>query len=65
MPEQLEFTTRPGWILSSSSYLLDGTGPNTALNWWKAYLRLLVPPVLSAYFDHGLVLEPHLQNVLI
>lgn len=47
------------------SRLLEGTGPGTALTWWKAYLRLLVPPVLSAYFDHGLVLEPHLQNVLI
>ncbi|WP_200309057.1 IucA/IucC family protein [Streptomyces adelaidensis] len=47
------------------SRLLDGAGPATALDWWTAYLRLLVPPVLSAYFDHGLVLEPHLQNVLI
>lgn len=47
------------------SRLLDGAGPRTALHWWRAYLRLLVPPVLSAYFDHGLVLEPHLQNVLI
>ncbi|MDX2761966.1 IucA/IucC family protein [Streptomyces europaeiscabiei] len=47
------------------SRLLDGAGPEAALNWWKAYLRLLLPPVLSAYFDHGLVLEPHLQNVLI
>jgi siderophore synthetase component len=47
------------------SRLLDGAGPEAAVDWWKAYLRLLVPPVLSAYFDHGLVLEPHLQNVLI
>lgn len=47
------------------SRLLDGRGPEAALTWWKAYLDLLVPPVLSAYFDHGLVLEPHLQNVLI
>ncbi|MFF6785232.1 IucA/IucC family protein [Streptomyces sp. NPDC012510] len=47
------------------SRLLGGAGPEAALTWWKAYLRLLVPPVLSAYFDHGLVLEPHLQNVLI
>ncbi|MBE4741415.1 IucA/IucC family protein [Streptomyces caniscabiei] len=47
------------------SRLLDGAGPRTALHWWQAYLRLLVPPVLAAYFDHGLVLEPHLQNVLI
>ena len=36
-----------------------------ALDWWGRYLRLLVPPVLDAYFDHGVVLEPHLQNVLI
>ncbi|POX36349.1 iron transporter [Streptomyces sp. Ru73] len=40
-------------------------GPQTALKWWAAYLDLLVPPVLAAYFDHGLVFEPHLQNVLI
>ncbi|MEW2402388.1 IucA/IucC family protein [Streptomyces sp. NPDC046862] len=47
------------------SRLLDGASPQRALDWWDAYLRLLVPPVLAAYFDHGLVLEPHLQNVLI
>ncbi|MET8978435.1 IucA/IucC family protein [Streptomyces sp. NPDC004539] len=44
--------------------LPDGT-PGTALAWWSAYLELLLPPVLAAYFDHGLVLEPHLQNVLV
>ncbi|MDF9813115.1 IucA/IucC family protein [Streptomyces sp. SPB162] len=47
------------------SRLLAGTGPQAALDWWTAYLRLLLPPVLAAYFDHGVVLEPHLQNVLI
>ncbi|MGX1759218.1 IucA/IucC family protein [Streptomyces lydicus] len=47
------------------SRLLDGAGPQAALEWWAAYLNLLVPPVLAAYFDHGLVLEPHLQNVLV
>ncbi|MFE3886169.1 IucA/IucC family protein [Streptomyces lydicus] len=47
------------------SRLLDGAGPQAALEWWTAYLNLLVPPVLAAYFDHGLVLEPHLQNVLV
>ncbi|MCZ4096319.1 IucA/IucC family protein [Streptomyces sp. H39-C1] len=47
------------------SRLLDGAGPQAALDWWTAYLRLLLPPVLAAYFDHGVVLEPHLQNVLI
>ncbi|MET9961981.1 IucA/IucC family protein [Streptomyces sp. NPDC006326] len=47
------------------SRLLDGAAPHEALRWWAAYLRLLLPPVLAAYFDHGVVLEPHLQNVLI
>ncbi|WP_404193744.1 IucA/IucC family protein [Streptomyces tauricus] len=56
-----EYPTGPAHI----SRLLDGAGPRAALDWWAAYLRLLVPPVLAAYFDHGLVLEPHLQNVLI
>ncbi|MFJ2116252.1 IucA/IucC family protein [Streptomyces sp. NPDC087850] len=56
-----EYPTSPAHI----SRLLAGTGPEAAADWWAAYLRLLVPPVLAAYFDHGLVLEPHLQNVLI
>ncbi|WP_327721198.1 iron transporter [Streptomyces sp. NBC_00490] len=47
------------------SRLLDGADARAALDWWSAYLGLLVPPVLAAYFDHGLVLEPHLQNVLV
>ena len=47
------------------SRLLEGADEQAALDWWSAYLDLLVPPVLAAYFDHGLVLEPHLQNVLV
>lgn len=47
------------------SALLDGADPDQARRWWADYLRLLLPPVLAAYFDHGVVLEPHLQNVLV
>ncbi|MFD7829713.1 IucA/IucC family protein [Kitasatospora sp. NPDC059803] len=48
------------------SRLLEGSSDAyQALDWWRAYLGLLIPPVLAAYFDHGVVLEPHLQNVLI
>ncbi|GAA2993221.1 IucA/IucC family protein [Streptomyces lactacystinicus] len=54
---------------TSSAHIsrLLGASPDgaAALDWWRDYLRLLLPPVLSAYFDHGVVLEPHLQNVLI
>lgn len=33
--------------------------------WWEAYLRAVVPPVLTAFADHGVVLEAHLQNTLV
>ncbi|QIY54263.1 iron transporter [Streptomyces sp. RPA4-5] len=56
-----EYPTSPAHV----SRLLDGAGTQAALDWWAAYLNLLLPPVLAAYFDHGLVLEPHLQNVLV
>lgn len=56
-----EYPTGPGHI----SRLVGDAGPEAALRWWRDYLTLLVPPVLAAYFDHGVVLEPHLQNVLI
>ena len=39
--------------------------PDDVLGWWRTYLRLLVSPVLTAFFAHGVVLEPHLQNVLV
>ncbi|KDN81109.1 iron transporter [Kitasatospora cheerisanensis KCTC 2395] len=56
-----EYPTSPAQV----SALLAGRNAADARAWWAAYLRLVVPPVLSAYFDHGVVLEPHLQNVLI
>ncbi|MFH8776324.1 IucA/IucC family protein [Streptomyces sp. NPDC017958] len=46
------------------SHLL-ARGDGDVLAWWETYLRLLLPPVLAAYFEHGVVLEPHLQNVVV
>ncbi|WP_055489126.1 IucA/IucC family siderophore biosynthesis protein [Streptomyces sp. TP-A0356] len=46
------------------SHLL-ARGDGDVLAWWDAYLGLLLPPVLTAYFEHGVVLEPHLQNVVV
>ncbi|MER5790477.1 IucA/IucC family protein [Streptomyces sp. NPDC001980] len=46
------------------SHLL-ARGDGDPLAWWEAYLGLLLPPVLAAYFEHGIVLEPHLQNVVV
>lgn len=39
--------------------------PAVITGWWRAYLRLLVPPVLDLLVTHGVALEPHLQNVLV
>lgn len=36
-----------------------------AHRWWARYLALLVPPVLRLWARHGVVLEPHPQNVLV
>jgi siderophore synthetase component len=45
--------------------LLDGRDGGWLLGWWQAYVRLVAPPVLDAFFGHGVALEPHLQNVLV
>src|SRR5262249_53777696 len=44
---------------------LDPQDADTALTWWRHYLAAVIPPVLYTYFRHGVVLECHLQNVLI
>ena len=45
--------------------LFDGRDGDWLLAWWQSYVRLVAPPVLDAFFGHGVVLEPHLQNVLV
>src|SRR5262249_5264246 len=48
---------------SAPHLLARAEGP--ALAWWDAYVCRVVPPVLHAFRGHGVVLEPHLQNVLV
>ncbi|MBT0771334.1 hypothetical protein KIH74_20520 [Kineosporia sp. J2-2] len=47
--------------------LLDRLSADRALllEWWRRYLRHLLPPVLYAYARHGVVFEAHLQNVVV
>ncbi|WP_077490556.1 IucA/IucC family protein [Sinomonas mesophila] len=49
--------------------LMELNGPAVpaawAREWWGRYLGLLVPPVLRLWAVHGIVLEPHLQNILV
>ncbi|WP_192458867.1 IucA/IucC family protein [Musicola keenii] len=41
------------------------TRQQATLRWFDAYLTVLLPGVLGAFFDEGIVFEPHLQNTLI
>ncbi|NLU73371.1 iron transporter [Streptomyces sp. HNM0575] len=56
-----EYPSGPGRVAD----LLEGAGPSSVIAWWDRYVDLVVPPVLSAFFLHGLILEPHLQNVVV
>ncbi|MFF5206883.1 IucA/IucC family protein [Streptosporangium sp. NPDC000396] len=57
---------RPGVTpLLSGALAVPGELPAEPLRWWRAYVERVALPVLDAYLTHGVVLEPHLQNVLI
>ena len=49
----------------SAGGLFDRRDPDWLLAWWEAYVRQVAPPVLHALLRHGVVFEPHLQNVLV
>jgi siderophore synthetase component len=51
--------------LTEGCAFFGGRDPDWLVSWWQAYVRVVGRPVLAAFFGHGVVLEPHLQNVLI
>ncbi|WP_193384325.1 IucA/IucC family protein [Streptomyces davaonensis] len=62
---------RPGATPLLAAGLVEGF-PGSPLDttedpvaWWDAYLDAVVPPVLTAFAEHGVVLEAHLQNTLV
>jgi len=36
----------------------------TRLKWFSNYQQALLPSILTLFFDHGIVSEPHLQNIV-
>ena len=58
LPRRPVFEQSPGG-------LLDRRDPDWLVAWWEAYVRQVAPPVLYALLRHGIVFEPHLQNVLV
>ncbi|AKU18235.1 IucA/IucC family protein [Luteipulveratus mongoliensis] len=74
--EGLDDVLEPGVTpLVAATLAAEHTGPAGQLaavtdaqrghEWWERYLRLLVPYVIEAYTAHGIVTEPHLQNVVV
>lgn len=57
-----EYAPGPGRV---GALLGDGADAAAVLAWWERYVDLVVPPVLTLFFRHGVVLEPHLQNVVV
>ncbi|MFI6482589.1 IucA/IucC family protein [Nonomuraea sp. NPDC050663] len=55
----------PGLTPTLAGALALGVETSDPLAWWSAYVSAVALPVLDAYFTHGVVLEPHLQNVLV
>jgi len=43
----------------------DITYQQAALLWLSVYLEAILPGILGAFFDEGIIFEPHLQNTLI
>ncbi|KEZ73662.1 AcsD protein, partial [Pseudomonas syringae pv. syringae FF5] len=35
------------------------------LDWFDEYQALLLSPVMALFFNHGIVMEPHLQNAVL
>ncbi|WP_063798602.1 IucA/IucC family C-terminal-domain containing protein [Nocardia sp. NRRL S-836] len=63
--------TRPGvtpLLAAGLSEGFDGNPLDTLtdpLAWFRAYVSVVAPPVLHAFFAHGVVMECHMQNVLV
>jgi siderophore synthetase component len=52
-------------LIGSRAEREGGSYEGAAERWFDAYVGLILPPVLHSYFAHGIVFEPHLQNVVI
>ncbi|OYZ25555.1 MAG: iron transporter, partial [Hydrogenophilales bacterium 16-64-40] len=56
---------RMGELLGAMPRCGGSSREETAVTWFSRYVGELMYPVLYCYFAHGLIFEPHLQNVVI
>ncbi|MFF0867479.1 IucA/IucC family protein [Nonomuraea sp. NPDC003560] len=55
----------PGVTPVLAAALALDAAPADPLAWWTAYVSAVALPVVDLYVSHGVVLEAHLQNVLV
>ncbi|MEV6985984.1 IucA/IucC family protein [Sphaerisporangium sp. NPDC051017] len=55
----------PGHGAGDQAGRVAGAMAHDPVGWFGAYIGHVAIPVFDAYFRHGVVLEPHLQNVLV
>lgn len=60
-----DLTLYPNVLHFLAQYLGETSNPDDLLQWFDRYQALLLRPVLSLFFNHGVVFEPHLQNTVI
>lgn len=53
---------KPMTLSFLSSHYGGDLDEKALLSWFDDYQKLLLCPVLSLFFNHGVVMEPHLQN---
>ncbi len=60
-----DFALLPNILPFLEQHLGRVPDPDELLRWFERYQALLLRPVLSLFFNHGVVLEPHLQNTVL
>jgi siderophore synthetase component len=56
---------RTASLLESLAYSHRSPLNEATENWFDCYVKALMYPVFYLYFSHGLIFEPHLQNVVL
>ena len=56
---------RIGELLAQAGQRRGGAREEVAEQWFSRYVEQVMYPVLYCYFVHGVIFEPHLQNVVI
>lgn len=63
--QQIDIPSQITLILNQVSIQDNLSYTKSALNWFTSYAEILFPFIFDSYLIHGVVFEPHLQNIII